>query len=338
MKFKTNISLKNLLTMQVEVEAKKAVEVFSEDDLINLWKVYHHELQNVLVIGGGSNLVITKNLDQLVLLMRIESIVEEVNDPYVHLTVGAGVDWNEFVQYCLQHNYAGLENLISIPGRVGASPMQNIGAYGVEVKDVIEKVRVFNLEAGVFEWINNADCHFGYRESIFKNVAKGKYIISQVQFKLKTKEHILHFHYGDVKKHLEEMEVKEPTIQDIAKVIKDIRSSKLPDPKLLPNCGSFFKNPIIALDAFERLINVYPEAPHFKVDDQLIKVPAGWLIEKAGWKGKRIGKVGMHEKQALVLVNYENATGKEIYEFSEMVKNDILSKFGIDLEREVNFI
>lgn len=338
MQFLQNISLKELLTMQVDVVAKKLVKVFTEEDLVQLWKVYQHELQHAIVVGGGSNLVFTKNPSQLVIVMELGGMQVQLNNNTVSLLVGAGENWNALVEYCLEKNYGGIENLISIPGKVGAAPMQNIGAYGVEVKDVITQVKVFNLTNGLFEWISNEDCHFGYRESIFKNIAKGKYIITAVEFRLTTNTHQIKTSYGDVQKMLLDQNITEPTIQDVAKVIATIRASKLPNPSVLPNCGSFFKNPIIPKDQYEQLKRIYPTMPHYVVDELTVKVPAGWLIEKAGWKGKRIGKVGVHHQQALVIVNYDNADGQEIFEFSEQIQTNIQEVFGIKLEREVNFI
>jgi UDP-N-acetylmuramate dehydrogenase len=338
MQFLKNISLKEYLTMQVDVQARKAVKVLSEADIEQLWKVYRHELQQALVIGGGSNLVITASPDQLVLLMEIQGIEVVHKEKKVLLQVAAGVTWQHFVEYCLNNNYGGVENLISIPGKVGAAPMQNIGAYGVEVKDTIQRVKVFDLTTGGFDWITNEDCHFGYRESIFKNVAKDKYIIVAVEFLLTTSNHTIKVSYGDVQKMLFERNIHEPRIQDVAAVIAAIRASKLPDPKELPNCGSFFKNPIVGVEVFTKLHARYPEMPHYSVDTEWVKIPAGWLIEKAGWKGLRKGKVGVHEKQALVIVNYDGADGNEILNFSKEIMTDIEQKFGITLEREVNFI
>lgn len=338
MQFLKNISLKEYLTMQVNVQARKAVKVLREADLEQLWQVYRHELQQALVIGGGSNLVITASPDQLVLLMEIEGIEAVLKGENVLLQVAAGVNWQNFVEYCLNNNYGGVENLISIPGKVGAAPMQNIGAYGVEVKDTIQRVKVFDVTNGSFSWISNGDCHFGYRESIFKNVAKDKYIIVAVEFLLTTRNHTIKVSYGDVQKMLLERNIHEPRIQDVAAVIAAIRASKLPDPKELPNCGSFFKNPIVGVEVFKELQARYPEMPHYSVDSEWIKIPAGWLIEKAGWKGFRKGKVGVHEKQALVIVNYNGADGNEILSFSKEIMADIEHKFGVELEREVNFI
>lgn len=275
----------------------------------------------------------------MVIQLDLKGISEQIiNENEVLVTAKSGENWHEFVQFCLNKNYGGLENLSLIPGNVGTSPMQNIGAYGTEIKDVFVSCKVLNLETLEIEEFDNEKCRFGYRDSIFKQEGKGKYVILEVTFKLTTKNHLIKTEYGAIKGELEKMSVDNPTIQDVSKAVIHIRQSKLPDPKVIGNAGSFFKNPTISKEQFQEVQIKYPEIPHYPSGD-LVKVPAGWLIEQCGWKGKQIGNVASHKLQALVIVNATgNASGREIFDFSSLIIDSVKEKFGIELEREVNII
>jgi len=269
----------------------------------------------------------------------LKGISEEiVNENEVLVTSQEGENWHEFVAYCLNKNYGGLENLSLIPGNVGTSPMQNIGAYGTEIKDTFVRCKVLNLETLEVEEFDHEKCNFGYRESIFKREGKGKYVILEVTFKLTRKEHLIKTEYGAIQSELSNLGIENPTIQEVSKAVINIRQSKLPDPKVLGNAGSFFKNPTIALSQFEDLKEKFSTIPGYPNGD-FVKVPAGWLIEQCGWKGKQIGNVASHELQSLVIVNKTgNASGKEIFDFSTMIIESVKEKFGIELGREVNII
>jgi UDP-N-acetylmuramate dehydrogenase len=289
-----------------------------------------------LVLGGGSNILFTRNVPGWVLKNEIRGIevVGEDND-HVYLETGSGEPWHPFVMHCIDHGWAGLENLALIPGLTGASPMQNIGAYGVEIKDVFHELTAWHF--GDQKWIrfSNADCGFGYRESVFKRALKNQFLISSVTYKL-SKKPVFHVEYGAIRQELEAAGVQDLNIRAVADAVIRIRSSKLPDPAVIGNAGSFFKNPEMATEAFEHLKTKYPGIVGYPTNTGHIKVAAGWLIEKAGWKGYRKGDSGCHEKQALVLVNHGRASGQEIYALSEMILQDVKQKFGVQLEREVN--
>jgi UDP-N-acetylmuramate dehydrogenase len=287
-------------------------------------------------LGGGSNILFTKNIDRLVLKNEIGGM-ELVNqdEDYFYVRAGAGVNWHSFVLYCIEHNYAGVENLALIPGNVGASPMQNIGAYGVEIKDVFHSLEAIHIHDKTKVTLYNNDCAFGYRESVFKNKYKNQFVITAVTYKLR-KVPDFNISYGAISQELERMQIKELTIKDIAQSVMDIRNSKLPDPKEIGNAGSFFKNPEISTVQFESLKKEFPEMVGYPTENEKTKVAAGWLIEQAGWKGYREGDAGCHAKQALVLVNFGRAKGNDIYELSEKIINSIKDKFDIILEREVN--
>ncbi|MGA9212254.1 UDP-N-acetylmuramate dehydrogenase [Kaistella sp.] len=339
MKIQQNFSLKNLNTFGVDVSAKYFAVVSSIDELLETLNYSITQNTSRLFLGGGSNILFTKDFDGLVIQLNLKGISEEtLNDNEVLVTAKAGENWHEFVQFCLNKNYGGLENLSLIPGNVGTSPMQNIGAYGTEIKDTFVSCKVLNLETLEVEEFNHEKCNFGYRESIFKREGKGKYVILKVTFKLTTKNHLIKTEYGAIKTELEKLGIENPTIQDVSKAVIHIRQSKLPDPKVIGNAGSFFKNPSIRLGKFENLklqfenIQGYPNG-------NFVKVPAGWLIEQCGWKGKQIGNVASHKLQSLVIVNATgNATGKEIFGFSTMIIDSVKEKFGIELEREVNIV
>ena len=340
MNIQQNISLKNVNTFGINVFAK-AFSSFSNVDELRELIEYNNSISNnqsPLILGGGSNILFTKNIDALVLKNEIKGI-ELINEDenYVYVKSGAGERWHGFVQYCLQRNFAGVENLSLIPGNVGASPMQNIGAYGVELKEVFYELEAFDInEQKVYTFTVN-DCAFGYRESVFKNKYKNKFIILSVTFRL-HKEPIFNINYGAIKNELEKMNVQQLTIQSISQAVINIRSSKLPDPAKIGNAGSFFKNPSVAKNIFNDLKIKFPNIIGNENNDETMKLAAGWLIEQCGWKGFRKGDAGCHDKQALVLINFGNATGNEIYDLSENILQSVKNKFGVLLEREVNII
>lgn len=333
--FQNNISLRSLNTFGIEAHAKRFVEVTSLKTLIEVV----NEHKDVFILGGGSNILLTKDVDRPVVHLNIKGIevINAIGDA-VFVKAQAGENWHEFVLWCLTNNYGGLENLSLIPGNVGTSPMQNIGAYGVEIKDSFDSLEALEIESGKIKTFNVQDCEFGYRESVFKNVHKGKYIILSVTFKLTSANHIINDNYGAIKEQLIADQVDQPSIQDISKAVIAIRQSKLPDPKEIGNSGSFFKNPVIEQLLFSKLQKQFPEIPHYPISEELVKVPAGWLVEKSGFKGIRIGDAGVHKNQALVLVNYENAKGQDILNLAKTIQETVIDKFGIALEMEVNII
>ena len=334
-----NISLKPYNTFGVDVKSKYFAEVRSLEELIETLKFSNSIKLPLLFLGGGSNILLTKDFEGLAIQLNLKGITEEIiNENEVLVTAKAGENWHQFVMFCLDKNYGGLENLSLIPGNVGTSPMQNIGAYGTEIKDVFESCKVLNLETLEIEVFNLEKCRFGYRDSIFKQEGKGKYVILEVTFRLTRTDHKIDVEYGAIKSELENLGITNPTIKDVSKAVINIRQSKLPDPKVIGNAGSFFKNPTIPLSQFESLKQKFENIPGFPNGDS-VKVPAGWLIEQAGWKGKQIGNVASHKLQALVIINATgNATGKEIFDFSTEIINSVKEKFGIELEREVNII
>ena len=339
MKIQEKYSLKNLNTFGVDVSAKYFAEVKDINDLkyaIEFAKINHFEM---LFLGGGSNVLFTKDFGGLVIKLDLKGITEEIIDENtVLVTAQAGENWHQFVQYFLNKDYGGLENLSLIPGNVGTSPMQNIGAYGVEIKDRFVSCKVLNLETLEIENFTNEECKFGYRESVFKREGKGKYVILEVTFKLSRKNHQIKTEYGAIKTELEKLGVENPSIQDISRAVINIRQSKLPNPKVTGNAGSFFKNPSIPLVQFNDLKQKFEHIPGYPNGD-LVKIPAGWLIEQCGWKGKQIGNVASHKLQALVIVNATGeASGEEIFDFSTLIIDSVKEKFGIELEREVNIL
>ncbi len=333
MKILQNISLKPYNTFGINVTAKQFVEVNSIDQLKKVLTHY----PNCFVLGGGSNMLLTKDIDRLVVKLNLKGISDtKTSDNAVLVTAQGGENWHDFVLWCLAKNYGGLENLSLIPGNVGACPIQNIGAYGVEVKDTITQVEALDIKTLKINHFSNADCQFSYRDSIFKSVVKGQYIITNVTFKLTTQNHTLHLDYGAIKSEL--ASVKNPTINDVSEAVIKIRSSKLPNPKEIGNSGSFFKNPTIGLSQFKALQKDYPKMPFYKINNDSYKIPAGWLIEQCGFKGKRFGDAGVHSQQALVLVNYGNATGDEILKLAQNIINEVNKTFEINLDKEVNII
>jgi UDP-N-acetylmuramate dehydrogenase len=330
-----NISLKEYNTFGVEVYAKRFVSISSFYDLQQLLKTE----KELFLLSGGSNMLLTKDIDKLVVFINIKGIsIDRENENSVHLTVNSGENWHEFVLWCISQNFGGVENLSLIPGNVGTCPIQNIGAYGVEVKDTITKVEALEIETGKLVAFSNADCEFGYRNSIFKNHAKGKYILTAVSFQLTKKNHQLNTSYGAIETALQEKNITSPTIKDVSDAVIAIRKSKLPDPKEIGNSGSFFKNPVIATQQFIEIQKQHPTIPSYKISKTETKIPAGWLVEQCGFKGKRFGDAGVHEKQALVLVNYGNASGKEIHQLAQNIQQTVLKKFQISLEIEVNIL
>lgn len=335
MNIQENISLKNYNTFGIDVTAKRFICIDSVYQLQELLKVE----KDIFLISGGSNMLLTKDIEKLVVHIDIKGVsIDQENENEVFLTVNAGENWHEFVLWCVDNNYGGLENLSLIPGNVGTCPIQNIGAYGVEVKNTITKVEALHIETGKLVQFSNEECKFGYRNSIFKNEVKGKYIITSVSFKLTKQNHNFNTSYGAIETEITSKNIAKPNLKNISDAVIAIRKSKLPDPKEIGNSGSFFKNPVITKAHFLTLQKTYPEIPSYIVSEKRVKVPAGWLIEKAGFKGKRFGDFGVHKKQALVIVNYNNANGKDIYNLAETIQKEIKSKFEIKLEIEVNVI
>lgn len=335
MNIQKNVLLKNYNTFGISVNAKRFISVNSVYELQQILKVE----KDIFLISGGSNMLLTKDIDELVVHINIKGVsIDNENENAAYLTVNSGENWHEFVLWCISQNYGGIENLSLIPGNVGTCPIQNIGAYGVEVKDTITKVEAIEIETGKLVQFSNKDCNFGYRNSIFKNELKGKYIIISVSFKLTKIHHNLNTSYGAIETELSLKKISKPSLKDISNAVIAIRKSKLPDPKEIGNSGSFFKNPVISSAQYLKLQKEYADIPGYKISDMEVKIPAGWLIEKAGFKGKRYGEFGVHDKQALVLVNYGNASGKEIYQLAEKIKETIIKKFEITLEIEVNII
>ncbi|MCU0404060.1 MAG: UDP-N-acetylmuramate dehydrogenase [Chitinophagaceae bacterium] len=335
MEIKYNISLKPYNTFGIDAEAKAFVSIAAEDSLTEAVSLIP-EKEPLLVLGGGSNVLFTRHFNGWVLKNEIPGIeVKKENENNIWVEAGAGVNWHQFVLYCIEKGWAGLENLSLIPGCVGASPMQNIGAYGVEIKDVFEYLEAYSLHEKTFVTFSATDCKFGYRESVFKKELKNRFVITRVCFRL-SKKPFFHTTYGSIQQELETMGVTELTIKAISDAVIRIRQGKLPDPAVTGNAGSFFKNPEIDTNHYLELKYRYPELPGYPASMGRTKVPAGWLIEKAGWKGYREGDAGVHDRQALVLVNYGQASGEQIYTLSEKIMNSVLEKFGIELEREVN--
>ena len=338
MRISHHVSLKNLNTFGIEAEAKAFATFINSTDLEEIFADESVNQLPHMILGGGSNLLFTKNYEGLILKNDVRGfacIGEDDNHYYVK--AGAGENWHQFVLQCIKKNYAGSENLSLIPGNVGASPMQNIGAYGIEIKDIFESLEAYDLSNGKIVHFSAEACEFGYRESVFKRKFKNQFIILSVTFKL-FKNPQINVSYGAIENELNQLGIKNPGIADVSQAVINIRNSKLPNPAVLGNAGSFFKNPVVSSDILEKILSEYPDAPHYPAAGNEVKLAAGWLIEKAGWKGKRVGNCGMHEKQALVLVNYGGATGGEIYDLSTMVLESIKSQFGVELEREVNII
>lgn len=333
---RSDVSLKTLNTFGISASAKFFSEASNEDQVRAIIQTNEFSSNNNLILGGGSNLLFTENFNGIVLKNNISGIeVIRETDEAVYVKAGGGVVWHDFVLYCIKKGWNGLENLSLIPGSLGASPMQNIGAYGVEIKDIFEELEAIHLKTGEINYFNNSDCKFNYRESVFKTSLKGEYLISRVTFKLSKKMNF-NTSYGIINQQLEAMNITDLTAKSISDAVVAIRQSKLPDPKKIGNSGSFFKNPIVSNEQFEKLKLNFPTVVGYPSGDKSTKLAAGWLIDQAGWKGKKFNNYGVHKNQALVLVNYGGATGKEIYNLSEEIMQSIKEKFNVALEREVN--
>ncbi|MEM7086581.1 MAG: UDP-N-acetylmuramate dehydrogenase [Bacteroidota bacterium] len=330
-------SLKAFNTFGIDCKARHFVSVASISDLKEVLSQKLHS--SLFILGGGSNILLTKDVDAFVAHINLKgiSIISE-KDSEVIIEVMAGENWHDFVQHAIENDLGGLENLSLIPGNVGTAPIQNIGAYGVELKDVFHSCTAYDIETLEKKIFSKDDCKFGYRNSIFKNEAKGRYVITSVVFKLTRNNHKLSTSYGAIQDKLEENNITEPTIADISKAVIAIRQSKLPDPVVLGNSGSFFKNPVISSADFKQFRIKHPQAPFYEVSATEFKIPAGWLIEQVGFKGERFGDAGVHKNQALVLVNYGRASGSEIWELALRIQKKVKEEFDIYIEPEVNVI
>ena len=337
MHIQNNISLKSFNTFGIDVNAKHFVSVNNIDELKEVLALKTYP--NKLILGGGSNMLLTKNQDALVIHVNLKGIyiISEDEDSVI-IKANAGENWHEFVLWCLNNDFGGIENLSLIPGNVGTAPIQNIGAYGVELKDTFVSCEGLSLKTKALKSFTKSDCNFGYRNSIFKLQEKGNYIITSVTFKLSKKAHQLHINYGAINAQLETMQVIKPTIQDVSKAVISIRESKLPNPKEIGNSGSFFKNPVISKAHYNTLAEIFKDIPSYIISEDEIKVPAGWLIEKSGFKGKRFGNYGVHKNQALVLVNYGGAKGSDILNLSKLIQKTVKRIFNISIEAEVNIL
>ena len=337
MEIKHHFSLKKYNTFGIEAKAKQFVAVQSLVDLKNILE--ENKTQKKFILGGGSNMLLTKDIDALVIHIDLKGkkILEEDED-FAWVESQAGENWHEFVLWTIDQNFGGLENMSLIPGNVGTTPVQNIGAYGTEIKDTFVSCQAITIDNQEIKNFLKEECNFGYRESIFKNDIKDQYIITSVVFKLTKKNHKINISYGDIVAELNKNNITKPTLKDVSNAVIAIRQSKLPDPKVLGNSGSFFKNPILIKSDFEKIHQQFPEMKYYDISETEVKVPAGWLIEQAGFKGKRFGDAGIHKNQALVLVNYGNATGQEILNVSRAIQETIFNKFGIHIEAEVNVI
>lgn len=338
MEIKSDFSLKKYNTFGIDVNAKGYTHFKSESELLEILNNEECKKLPKLILGGGSNILFTKDFDGLVLHNQIKGIeIIGQNDTSVYIKAGAGELWHDLVLYTVARGFGGLENLSLIPGCVGAAPVQNIGAYGVEIKDCMESLEAIHIATGDKAVFTNQDCLFGYRDSIFKQHFKGKFVITNVFFKLEKNPH-LNISYGAITDTLKEMNVFKPTVKDVSDAVIHIRKSKLPDPTVTGNAGSFFKNPEIPEEQFASLKLQYPTIPSFPCEPGKVKVPAGWLNEQCGWKGKVIGNAGVHKNQALVLINCGKASGEEIKNLSLEIKKSVTEKFGIELETEVNIL
>jgi UDP-N-acetylmuramate dehydrogenase len=337
MTIEENRSLKNYNTFGIRAAAKYFAGFSSVEELKEVL-ADKRSAGPQLVLGGGSNILLTGNFNGIVLKNEISGIEQvKEDDEYCYVKAGAGEHWHRFVLYCLQHELAGVENLSLIPGNVGASPMQNIGAYGVEIKNVFHSLEAYHIHDRTTATFNAADCKFGYRESIFKHQYKGQFVISSVTFRLRKKP-VYHTEYGAILQELEQMGVQQLNIRAISQAVINIRTAKLPDPAIIGNAGSFFKNPAVPLAKFEALQKEFPAIVGYPVNDRETKLAAGWLIEQCGWKGYREGDAGCHAKQALVLVNYGNASGEQVFALSEKIIRSVNETFGVLLQREINII
>ncbi|HQK71717.1 MAG TPA: UDP-N-acetylmuramate dehydrogenase [Bacteroidales bacterium] len=331
-----NVSLKSFNTFGLAYMADYLITVKSESEILQFLNSDFNSIRPLLIIGSGSNILFVNDFHGIILHPDIKNIyVEEENSDRVIVSAGAGIKWDEFVEWAINKNLGGLENLSYIPGTVGATPVQNIGAYGVEVKDYIYAVRAVSLMDGSVRIFSNNECNFRYRDSIFKNELKGKYVITRVFYELQ-KNWTPNLSYGQLKEEVHKS--GEVTLKSIRQAVIRVRKSKLPEPEILGNAGSFFKNPVVDAEAAELLKNKYPSIPIYPLSDGKVKISAAWLIDRCGWKGNKYGDAGVYKKQALVIVNYGKATGEEILRLSEMIQKSVYEKFGIMLEREVEVI
>lgn len=333
-----DISLKPYNTFGMDVIASHFAGFRSVEELRLILNLPEIKSLQLLILGGGSNLLLTKNFEGLVLKNELHGIsILKTENEFAFVKSAAGEIWHNFVLFCIENNFGGVENLSLIPGSVGAAPMQNIGAYGIEIKDVFHELEAYEIATGKIRTFNLSECNFGYRESVFKRDLKDQYIITSVTFKL-TKNPKLNTSYGAINDELQKQGILNPTIKDVSNAVIAIRRSKLPDPKEIGNSGSFFKNPVVLKSHLEKLKETYSDIPSYPVDETHVKLAAGWLIEKAGWKGKTVGNYGVHKNQALVLVNYGGAHGSDIFKLSEDILQSIKTQFGVELEREVNIL
>lgn len=332
-----NCSLLPYNTFGMDVKASRFVEYASVEELRGLWNAEREAVARALHIGGGSNLLFASDYEGLILHSAIKgyTVVKETEEE-VEVRVGAGEVWDDFVAYTVANGWYGAENLSLIPGEVGASAVQNIGAYGVEAKDLIVSVDTFGLETGEERRFMREECRYAYRESVFKQKLKGKYAVTFVTYRLK-KPPVFHLEYGNIRAELEKQGCQ-VDLENVRRIIIAIRQAKLPDPKVLGNAGSFFMNPVVPKMQFEALLAQYPDMPHYPVDEAHVKIPAGWMIDRCGWKGKRVGHAGVHEKQALVLVNCGGATGKEVMHLAEEIVASVRERFDVTIRPEVNYI
>jgi UDP-N-acetylmuramate dehydrogenase len=338
-KIEENVNLKAYNTFGINATARYFCSISDEDELRSLLQHDLYKNEKVLILGGGSNILFTGDFNGLVIKVDLKGIqVVDENEDAISLKAMSGEIWHDLVVYCVNQNWGGIQNLSLIPGTVGAAPIQNIGAYGIELKEVVKEVSGIDLINGEAKTYLNHECAFGYRESIFKHQLKEKFFISSVTLSLTKKNHIINISYGAIKDTLKEMNINEPSLKSISDAVIHIRKSKLPDPTQLGNAGSFFKNPIIGLNHYQSLQKMFPKIPGYHSVNQLVKVPAGWLIEQCEWKGKRINDIGVHAHQALVIVNYGNGRGEEILKLAQQIITSVKEKFYINLTPEVNII
>lgn len=332
-----NVSLKKYNTFGIEAKARYFCEIRSVNQLSAALQLEGYP--DFFILGGGSNMLITRDLDYLVLYINIKGIKKVwEDDNRVRIQVNAGENWHRMVLWTLERNYGGLENLSLIPGNTGSAPIQNIGAYGVELSDTFVDCEAMEIASRELITFSKEACRFGYRDSYFKNEGKGKFIITSVQLELTKKDHRKQLDYGAIASQLQLQGIVDPSIKDISNTVISIRQSKLPDPEELGNSGSFFKNPVINRKEFDKFIDTYPTAPFYKITEQEYKIPAAWLIEQCGFKGKRFGDAGIHEHQALVLVNYGNASGQQLIDLAHLISDAVYERFQITIVPEVNII
>jgi UDP-N-acetylmuramate dehydrogenase len=334
-----NLSLKNYNTFGIDTKTRYFTEFSCQKEIPALLNHIDSLKLSYMILSGGSNFLFTQDFPGLIVHVNLKGITKlSESGDFVLVKAMAGEDWEGFVKYCLKNNWGGIENLTLIPGKVGTSPMQNIGAYGVELKDVFHELEALKVSTGEIHTFKKSDCRFGYRNSFFKQEGKGQFIILSVTFRLTQKNHIINTRYGTINYELEQRKIENPDIHDIAGIVRSVRTSKLPDPEVLGNAGSFFKNPVIPFEQYEELKKKYPEIIAYPDKSGYMKVAAGWLIENAGWKGHRVGDAGVHKQQALVLVNHGKASGREILQLSENIRKSVADRFQITLEPEVNIL